>query len=623
MAGLIPNDFIDSLLARTDIVEVIGSHIDLKKKGKDHWACCPFHNENSPSFSVNSSKQFYYCFGCGATGTALTFIREYSNLGFVESVELLAQRAGVEVPRAATDAKTQQQQQRRKSQVELMSSCADYYAHQLLHHPHAREAQQYVRRRQLSSEVVKTFQLGFAPAGWDNLSKHFGTDQSNRDLLQTGMLSENEQGKIYDRFRRRLMFPIRNLRGQVIAFGGRVLSSNDKPKYLNSPETAIFKKGQELYGLYEARKASRDLEQILVVEGYMDVVALAQQGISNAVATLGTAISANQVEQLFRQTSEIIYCFDGDAAGRRAAVRALANTLGALKDGLQAKFVFLPEGEDPDSLVKREGVSRFRHRIDQAQSLPDFLFQHLQTQADVSRLDGKARLATIAQGWINKTPPGVLRQLLLDQLASLVGLSVAQLQQQFAAEEPKTPTEAVDPIDSVRHPLPEQGSSTSALAVTPSESGLMVKISPVQRALTWLLRFPQLAESISPQMLQELPQTPDVELLGKAVSLLKSAQPALTQDLRFTYDYLCQHGLRSILLPVASSDYLWLGESHSERIQQLSFARQELEKIILALKQRAPDEEYLALKARVTAMDPSLSEADNQRYLALLRERKD
>lgn len=631
MAGLIPNDFIETLLERTDVIEVIGNRIDLKKKGKDHWACCPFHHENSPSFSVNASKQFYYCFGCGASGSAIKFLQEYDNLSFVEAIEELARIAGVEVPREEVSEKAKQRQQQRRTLYDLMGSCADYFSHQLYQHPAAADVQQYVLGRGLSEEIVNTYQIGFAPQGWDNLIQHFRSEQTNAELLTTGMLTQNDKGRIYDRFRNRLMFPIRDIKGRVIAFGGRVMSADEKPKYLNSPETPIFHKGQELYGLYEARKALKDFDNIIIVEGYMDVVALAQHGVKNAVATLGTATSADHVKRLFKLTSELIFCFDGDEAGRRAAVRALSNTLPELQDGQQAKFLFLPDGEDPDSLVREEGFNGFMHRAKQAQSLPDFLFQHLQTQADISRLDGKARLASIAQGWINKVPEGFLRQLLMAQLSELVGLDVEHIRNNFSPEIPALEPSSIEnehaPTDYAAEPDyhhthyddyagPE---NTGHFAPPAMQRELSVRIGFSHRALAWLIRFPHLATTIDAGAVDKLRRSEGNQTLIRVIELL---QDAPKQDLYFAFDYLCQHGLRDTLAPIASSDYLWLEAANSEQQDEKEFGRTELEKIISALTQRAPDDEYESLKKRVLALDPSLTDVEKQRYRELLKQRK-
>ncbi|PTY38668.1 DNA primase [Saccharospirillum sp. MSK14-1] len=628
MAGLIPNDFIDDLLERTDIVEVIGQRVPLKRKGKDHWACCPFHNEKSPSFSVNPVKQFYYCFGCGASGTALRFLQEYERLPFPEAVEELARLAGVDVPREEQTPQQRERQKRQRSLYDLMSSCGDYFAHQLYHHPKANDVQQYVLNRGLSEEVVQRYQIGFAPAGWQNLIQHFGDNDENRSqLLATGMTIRNDNGREYDRFRERLMFPIRDLRGRTIAFGGRVLSPDGKPKYLNSPETPIFHKGQELYGLYEARQALRNFDNIIIVEGYMDVVALAQFGVKNAVATLGTATSQTHVSRLFKLTPEIVFCFDGDAAGRRAALRALENTLPEIRDGQQARFLFLPDGEDPDSLVRKEGYDGFMHRARQAQSLPDFLFQHLQSQADTSTLDGKARLASIARGWIDQVPEGVLHQLLLQQLSNLVGLPVEQILSSYKPIKPATaepePAPAYDgpPPDEYAAydeapPYHEAGSPAQAL-----RSGMGVRFSLVHRCLAWLIRHPEMAHELDLAALETLPEQEGKSLLTQVVGLL---QEAPGNDLYHAFDYLCQHGLRETLAPIAASDYLWLEHRvlEGENTDANALARTELEKLLVALKKRAPHAEYEALKQRINNLDPSLTKAEKQRFLELQKQRK-
>lgn len=633
MAGLIPNDFIDDLLERTDIVEIIGQRVPLKRKGKDHWACCPFHNEKSPSFSVNAAKQFYYCFGCGASGTALRFLQEYERLSFPEAIEELAKVAGVDVPREQQSPEQQARQRKRRTLYDLMDSCADYFSHQLYNHPQAADAQQYVLNRGLSEEVVQRYRIGYAPAGWQNLMQHFqGTEQGPEQLLATGMTIRNDNGREYDRFRQRLMFPIRDIRGRTIAFGGRVLTPDDKPKYLNSPETAIFHKGNELYGLYEARQALRDFDNIIIVEGYMDVVALAQHGVRNAVATLGTATSQTHIQRLFKLTPEIIFCFDGDDAGRRAALRALENTLPEIRDGQQARFLFLPEGEDPDTLVRREGHDGFMRRARQAQSLPDFLFQHLQSQADTSSLDGKARLASLARGWIDQVPEGVLHQLLLQQLSNLVGLPVEQILASYKPVKPVVqqpepasvnkqqhgyPNEAPEYDDEPPDPYAEWGSPTP----TPRQrqSGLGVQFSLVHRCLAWLIRHPELAHELDLDQLGHLPEQEGKPLLNQVVRLL---QEVPRSDVYHAFDYLCQHGLRATLAPIAASEYLWL-EEHACDVDPITLARTELEKLVSALTKRAPDAEYEILKRRIIIeRDPSITKEDKQRFLELQKKRK-
>ena len=444
MAGLIPQSFIDDLLNRSDIVEVVSSRVQLKKSGKNYTACCPFHQEKTPSFSVSPDKQFYYCFGCGAGGNALGFIMDHDNLEFPQAVEELAKRAGMEVPREEGGPGRKPRQPVDSPLYPLLEAAAEYYRQALKGHPARKAAVEYLKGRGLSGVIARDFGLGFAPPGWDNLMKHLGGDGlQQRAMIDAGLLIENtETGRSYDRFRDRVMFPIRDSRGRVIAFGGRVLG-DDKPKYLNSPETPVFHKGQELYGLYEARKANRDLDEIMVVEGYMDVIALAQQGLRNAVATLGTATSDEHLKRLFRIVPSVLFCFDGDGAGRKAAWRALEAALPNLQDGRRARFLFLPEGEDPDSLVRREGTDAFLARIQQqAQPLADYFFQQLSEEADPRSLEGKAHLATLAAPLIEKIPGANLRALMRKRLSDITGLHGEALQ-----SPPATATSAPSDFD--------------------------------------------------------------------------------------------------------------------------------------------------------------------------------
>ncbi|MCP6698993.1 DNA primase [Pseudomonas donghuensis] len=431
MAGLIPQSFIDDLLNRTDIVDVVSSRVQLKKAGKNLTACCPFHKEKTPSFSVSPDKQFYYCFGCGAGGNALGFIMDHDNLDFPQAVEELAKAAGMEVPREDSGRGHKPRQPVDSPLYPLLEAAAEFYRQALRSHPTRKSAVDYLKGRGLSGEIARDFGLGFAPPGWDNLFKHLSSDTlQQKAMIDAGLLIENaESGKRYDRFRDRVMFPIRDSRGRVIAFGGRVLG-DDKPKYLNSPETPVFHKGQELYGLYEARKFNRNLDEIIVVEGYMDVIALAQQGLRNAVATLGTATSEEHLKRLFRVVPSVLFCFDGDQAGRNAAWRALEATLSSLQDGRKARFLFLPEGEDPDTLVRAEGTDAFRARINQhAQPLADYFFQQLTEEADPRSLEGKAHMATLAAPLIEKVPGANLRALMRNRLKEITGLDNQQVEQ--------------------------------------------------------------------------------------------------------------------------------------------------------------------------------------------------
>mgnify|MGYP000585398163 CR=1 FL=1 len=429
MAGLIPQSFIDDLLNRTDIVEVVSSRIQLKKAGKNYTACCPFHKEKTPSFSVSPDKQFYYCFGCGAGGNALGFIMDHDSLDFPQAVEDLAKRAGMDIPREEGGRGRTPRQPVDSPLYPLLTTAADYYRQALKSHPTRKSAVDYLKGRGLTGEIARDFGLGFAPPGWDNLHKHMAGDKlQQKAMIDAGLLIENaENGRIYDRFRDRVMFPIRDSRGRVIAFGGRVLG-DDKPKYLNSPETPVFHKGQELYGLYEARKNNRDLDEIMVVEGYMDVVALAQHGIGNAVATLGTATTATHVQKLLRQVDRIVYCFDGDSAGKKAAWRALENSLEALPEQKSIGFVFLPEKDDPDSFVRNQGKEAFERMITQAVPLSEFLLRELSSRCDMTSAEGRAKLVSEAKPLLGRLQTPLLRLQLVKRLSEASGFSQSEVE---------------------------------------------------------------------------------------------------------------------------------------------------------------------------------------------------
>jgi DNA primase len=424
MAGRIPPDFIDDLLARTDIVELIGSRVQLRKAGKDYQARCPFHDEKTPSFTVSRDKQFYHCFGCGAHGTAIGFLMEHDRLGFREAIEELAQKAGLQVPNDGEPVRTGVEH---APLYDLLEQAARLYRLQLREHPDAPKAIEYLKGRGLSGEVAGRYGLGYAPSGWDFLLSRLGEGASARErLLQSGLVTDQD-GRRYDRFRDRIMFPIRDRRGRVIGFGGRVLGDG-KPKYLNSPETPVFHKGRELYGLYEAQQARRRLERLLVVEGYMDVIALAQFGIDYAVATLGTATTPEHVQALLRSAPELVYCFDGDRAGRDAAWKALENTLPFVTGQQSVRFLFLPEGEDPDTLVRAEGQGAFEQRLQAARPLSEFLFDHLrETVGDTITDDGRVRLATLAKPLIDKVTAGIYRDMLNGRLAAITGIAPKSL----------------------------------------------------------------------------------------------------------------------------------------------------------------------------------------------------
>ena len=439
MAGLIPQSFIDELLNRVDIVEVIDRRVTLKKAGKNYQACCPFHQEKTPSFSVQPEKQFFYCFGCGAGGNAVGFIMKFQNLGFPEAVEVLARDAGMEVPRQESPADA-----RRGAEQRALYDCGEraskYYQQQLRRHSKRNRAIDWCKSRGISGVTAREFQLGYAPPGWENLVSELGPDEAAREkLLKAGLVIAREAGKkdnsdrspYYDRFRDRVVFPIRDSRGRTVGFGGRVLDDGT-PKYLNSPETPVFQKGRELYGLYEARKSKAG--KLMLVEGYMDVIALAQAGIRNAVATLGTATSAWQIQRMFRHAPEIVFCFDGDEAGRRAAWRALETCLPLMADGKSARFLFLPEGEDPDSMVRKEGAENFLERVENAQPLETFFFEHLSEELNTDSIEGRAALSSKAMPLIRKLPESVYRQLMIDRLAEITGVEKEALLKPAPAE---------------------------------------------------------------------------------------------------------------------------------------------------------------------------------------------
>ena len=410
MSGLIPDSFIEELLARSDVVELIERRVPLKRVGSEFQACCPFHDEKTPSFTVSPKKQFYHCFGCGAHGSVIGFLMQYEGLEFLDAVDELARAAGLEVPSSGN-----QQPRPDTSLYDILEACSKFYVEQLKNNPAAVE---YLKGRGLSGDISRDFDIGYAPAGWDALIKQLGTDEKRLgQLKQAGMLSEGKSGS-YDKFRDRIMFPIHDRRGRVIAFGGRALS-DDGPKYLNSPETALYHKSKELYGLYLARQRSGRLDNIIVVEGYTDVVALAQFGFKNVVATSGTATTALQVEILFRAADTVVFCFDGDKAGRTAAWRALEVTLAKLKEGLQARFLFLPDGEDPDSMVRKHGEQVFAQQLESATPLSEFFFNHFTAITDLGSLDGRARLVQQAMPFIENMPEGVFRDMMNAKLEAL------------------------------------------------------------------------------------------------------------------------------------------------------------------------------------------------------------
>ena len=414
MSGRIPKHFIDDLLTRVDIVDLIDSHVPLKKTGANYVARCPFHTEKTPSFSVNRNKQFFHCFGCGASGNAIGFLMDFSHLDFVEAVEDLATFAGVEVVREAIDFKgTQRKPENISDHYQLLEQVAAYYVKCLRSDEAGKKAVSYLKARGVNDEIAKAFMIGYAPDEWQALANRFDQNQ----LIQTGLLIDKD-GRAYDRFRGRVMYPIRDKRGRIVGFGGRVLDES-LPKYLNSPETPVFQKGKEVYGLFELLRKESKPKRILVVEGYMDVIALAGSGIHYSVATLGTATSQAHLDLLFRFSSELVFCFDGDKAGRDAAWRAMEPAFGALKDGRQVRIMLLPQGHDPDSLVREEGAEGFAERVQQSQPLSDYFFSALSSGLKLDEMEGRSQLVNKAKPYLDKLPLGVFRDMMFVRLNEL------------------------------------------------------------------------------------------------------------------------------------------------------------------------------------------------------------
>ncbi|GEK46225.1 DNA primase [Halomonas pacifica] len=514
--GQIPQRFIDDLLARVDVVEVVGERVQLKKAGRNFSGLCPFHQEKTPSFTVSQDKQFYHCFGCGAHGNALRFLMEYDKLRFPEAVEQLAGRLGMEVPReGADDPRAQARERKRQEGVNLLELAASFFRERLKM-PEAQAARGYLERRGLSPEVQGDFGIGYAPDAWEGLKRHLserGVPESVQ--VEYGLLVHREEsGRTYDRFRDRVIFPIRDFKGRTIAFGGRVLG-DAKPKYLNSPESPVFHKGRELYGLYEARQANRQLERLVIVEGYMDVVALAQFGIRNAVATLGTSTSEEHLQRLFRLVGEVVFCFDGDRAGRQAASRALETVLPLMIDGRQARFLFLPEGEDPDTLVRREGPEAFEDRITCASPLSEFLFEEAGRGRDLARVEDRERFATTVLKALEKLPEGVLKSLLLGELAKRTGVEAGRFQALMKAAEP-APAEAPPPLPEA--PPGEWGEPEPA--ATPRRKG--APLSLLGRALQLLVHEPPLVARLPEEGGWWPADDPDAALLGEVIRLLRA-----------------------------------------------------------------------------------------------------
>ena len=571
MAGLIPQDFIDDLVARADIVEVVGRRIQLKKAGREFKACCPFHDEKTPSFTVSPSKGFYHCFGCGAHGTAIGFLMEFDHMSFVEAIESLANSMGVEVPRDETDRPAH----RYDELFDLMSRIERFWQQGLRENPAAVD---YLKQRGIDGNTARRFGLGYAADAWSAVLDKFGTSQEAIDrLLATGLVIRKDNGGHYDRFRDRIMFPIRDARGRCIAFGGRAMGDGE-PKYLNSPETVLFHKGRELYGLYEARQALRQIDRLVVVEGYMDVVALARHGIDCSVATLGTATTADHLNRLFRLAENIDFCFDGDRAGRQAAWRALETALPHIREGRQLRFVFLPDGQDPDSFVNAHGADAFIEALDAGVALSDYLITELVRQVDLDTVDGRARLAELAKPLIERIPQGVYRELLVESLAQTVGLTSSKLESMFGGPQASGETQPI---------RRRQRRGVAA-------SGAAGKPSVVRRAITLLLNHPQAAASLDVEKIGGVSR-PGIDLLRDLIETAQQEPNITTAGLleRWRHDEQGRH-----LGKLAAVDVP--GDEEFDPVAELADC---LEQLALAGRRERID--FLIEKQRVKPLDES------------------
>jgi DNA primase len=461
----IPREFIELLLSKIDLVDLINSQVPLRKKsGSNYFARCPFHNEKSASFSVSQPKQFYYCFGCGAHGNAIDFLMHQDHLSFPEAIDALARQCGLDVP---NDGHAYKKDEAHINLYDFMAHVAQIYYEQMCR---SERAIQYLKNRGISGQIAKQFLLGYAPSSWNYLFDTIGIDEKKK-LLDTGLIvKKNDGDSYYDRFRDRILFPIMDYRGRFVGLGGRILDKGE-PKYLNSPETILFQKGHELYGLYQALKINKHLDRIMIVEGYMDVIALFQHGITYAVATLGTATTPHHLQRLFRYTRELLFCFDGDEAGRRAAWRALEVSFPLMQDDMQIRFLFLPDKEDPDSLIRKEGKQAFEERIKTALPLTDFFLQTLSQQVDRSTMEGRSQLAARALTYLNLLPNGLLKTLLLDELSKRTRIAVSELKKPLLTKDSA-------PI------LPEKETTSTTIS------------GPIRTAIVFLLQHPELAHSI-------------------------------------------------------------------------------------------------------------------------------
>ena len=592
MAGRIPQQFIDDLLNRVDIVEVVDSRVPLKKKGKEYSACCPFHSEKTPSFTVSQGKQFYHCFGCKANGSAIGFLMEYEHLSFPEAIEELARSQGIDVPYEGGQRPDPAVKKAQTDLYDLMQQTDQYFQKQLRQHSDAQTAVNYLKERGLSGEVAKDFGIGFAPDGWDNLLKALGsTPEHEKALITAGMLIKKDNGKCYDRFRDRIMFPIRDRRGRCIAFGGRILpkkqpnADKDGAKYLNSPETPLFHKGRELYGLYEARQALRDIPRLMVVEGYMDVVALAQFDVRYAVATLGTATTADHMQRLFQLTTEVVFCFDGDRAGKDAAWRALQICLPEMRDGRETRFMFLPDGEDPDSYIRKIGKEAFELEVKHSQTFSEYLFKQLTDEADINGIGGRAKLVETARPLLSQMPEGIYRKLMFEQLEKLGRV-------ELSSPKPTTASKGFKPSS-------KRGKKTAT------------SMTPVRKAITLLLNQPSIAqqwfqsESSKQDDLAKL-DLPGMDLLLEVLEILR-----INPDLSTS-------ALIERWRETPSGNHLAKLASEQPELDDSAALEVEFIAVMNALKKQSVDLRYDDLQAKLDR--GSLDEAEMTEYKMLLQQ---
>jgi len=571
---VIPDSFIQDLLARVDIVDLVDSYVPLKKAGANYAACCPFHNEKSPSFTVSPTKQFYHCFGCGAHGTAIGFVMEYQGLGFVDAIKELASRAGMQVPESEGRGFNDEKPGQTRALLDVMARAAQYYKDQLKASPRAIE---YCKKRGLTGEVAARFGIGYAPDGWQNLQAVFPSYNAD-ELKLAGLVIDNESGRRYDRFRDRLMIPIINPKGEIIAFGGRIIDQGE-PKYLNSPETPLFEKGRELFGLPQARQALRDTDTAIVTEGYMDVIALSQNGVGNAVATLGTATTATHVSKLLRQVDRIVFCFDGDNAGRKAAWRALENSLEALADNKRLGFIFLPQEHDPDSYIREYGKAEFDRQVTQAMPLSDFLLRELAQRCDLTSSEGKAQLIYEAKPLLLKLPTPLLRLQLVKRLAEASGFAQSEV-------------ERLCDLKSFIPAAPPRAKRTA-----PSLTRNLLRI---------VLHKPQFAAQLPPELLPDTPERPALVRLHQLVSSNRDASSyaVLREQLRSQPE--------EAMIENAASELLGLPFDETEAETEF---RDTLEKL------RAGEQKRLFAELQMKAQQfgvAGLSAAEKQTYIQLL-----